>query len=189
MRSVSHFCAPVLVAFLSLGFVGHSPFEPVSRRHVASTCSDLEAQTSSSAVSVPAFPTNLFPFIRDANVRQTAESYSLFLRSMEINSYLYSLTAPSRTGYQVPLFPSYTLPLVSNYSIDTRRPDPSNQIFGGLMSNPALQYLKNPTNEGTTNNRFFNTTVAGATDLPPIATDGTLTITSGNNIGISSSKF
>ena len=129
---------PLSATFLSLALLGHwgSP-QPGNLRHISS-CEDPAFKPASAAL-----PTSLFTFVQDNSARQAAEAYNLYMQALQVNASLFSLTSPSMYGYRVPLFPSYAMP-TDHYVDPQNLPQPA-LAWGGLMTDPKLQYLIKPT--------------------------------------------
>jgi hypothetical protein len=175
MRSF-RFSMPVLIALLSLVFMGPGPnaSQQANRRHVSS-CEDPSVKPRSAAL-----PTSLFSFVRDDNTRQAAEAYSLFLQAMQVSVSMLSLTAPSMYGYNVPLFPSYSMPV--DHYIAPVKPDLATLAWGGgsLLTDPKLQYLIQPT--PLSSQSVASGSLNSLVDLPVIQTSATLGFSVGNNL-------
>ncbi len=170
----------VLVILLSFGFVSFAPNgTSLIERRISSKCADPTEK--SGPASAPGLSLGLISFLGDSNSRRSAEGYSLFLRQMEVSSFLSRMNANmGMANYmgRTSMFPSYAQPNIANYQVDLKRPDASSQIFGGLMTNPALSYLINPKSDSA--NKIKS--IASANNIGPVQVNATLSLTSGNNI-------
>jgi len=132
---------PLSVAVLSLGFLGHSPVNPASKRHISSVC-DPTAPTT-----LPAAPTNPFDLVsyfQTAAAQQSQNSFAFFQQQMALSRALLMINASSPNApMRLPVFPSYALPTAADAQL-APPPQPKNLIFGGLNTNPDLQFLVKP---------------------------------------------
>ena len=142
--------APSLAALLSLGFMSQSPVGDQSVRRIAGVdcidCGTIPLPTVQSPL-----PANLAQHV-SANATLTGtELFALYARQLEINQRLFSVNpilVPGAMafyrpfGQPAPTFPSYALPGLRD--IRLVKPHSSWQIFGGLMSDPALRHLVTP---------------------------------------------
>lgn len=142
--------APSLTALLSLGFISQSPVGDQSVRRIAGVdcidCGTIPLPTVQSPL-----PANLAQHL-SANATLTGtELFALYARQLEINQRLFAVNpilVPGSMafyrpfGQPAPSFPSYALPGLRDISLV--KPDSSRQIFGGLMSDPALRHLVTP---------------------------------------------
>ena len=164
---------PCALATLSLGFLGQTPQSFVNQRHISSSCTDPNVASAPKAL-VPGIPKDFFNFIQDDSARRTAEAYSIFLQSMQINASLASLTVPSQLGYPQPAFPSYAMPSIYDHPIEMGRPDSSHQIFGGLSTNPQVQFLIRPSTTPSQSRPIAS--VAAAANIPKIESTATVSL-------------
>jgi len=139
------------IAFLSLGFLSQSPSNPGYLRRISSTeCINCVKEFSPSIV-LP----ELSPFLKTAAAQQEpTDSWTLFSQRIDFYSRLNDFTRanPNFPVYgRIPAFPSYALPLAEKYKLEVRNQAPGQQIFSGLGSDPALQYLVKPAAEAAKN--------------------------------------
>jgi hypothetical protein len=163
------FAMPMFVAFLSLGSLGQwSTPQESDRRHISS-CEDPSFKPASAAL-----PTALFSYVQSDSARQSTEAYTLWMQAMQVNAALFSLTKPSMYGFPVPLFPSYAMP------IDPRDLPQPTFAWGGLMSDPKLQYLIKPT--PSTSMNAAPGSLDSMVSLPMIQSNATIGFSIGSNI-------
>lgn len=146
------FTAPALVAILSLGFMSHNPFEGKSVRRIAGTeCVNCNERQLPSVTA--GLPPHLAQYLVATGLASSTDQFQLFSRQLEIQSQLSALNpllvggSPlfyRPLGLTLPTYPSYALPTLEATQVSLVKPDSSNQIFGGLSSDPALKYLVTP---------------------------------------------
>lgn len=142
--------APCLIALLSLGFMSHSPMDEQSVRRIAGVdcvdCGTIPLPTVQSPLSA-----SLTQHVSASATLTGTELFALYARQLELSKNLLAVNpilVPGSMafyrpfGQPVPTFPSYALPGLRDISLV--KPDSSRQIFGGLMSDPALRHLVAP---------------------------------------------
>ncbi|MGZ3701198.1 MAG: hypothetical protein ACXWSD_05415 [Bdellovibrionota bacterium] len=142
--------APLAVALLSLGFLGHSPVKDEGTLRHVSSCEDSPVATTPFGSASP-FSSNLFTAVQGDPVTSWYTAYSLYLQSLQVNAVL---AHPVLNVMGTPIaFPSPQIPSIDGYAGNFNVSSPlSNLMFGGLGSNAQVQNLLAPlagSNSGT----------------------------------------
>ena len=145
------FATPALVALLSSGFMSQSPVtEPTKRRIAAFDCVGCN-EPGAPAIASP-LPPQFAQYLLATGYSSSTDLYASFARSLEFQARNPSvnpiLIAGSPAFFRpfglLPTFPSYALPSIASFQVNLAKPDTSKQLFGGLMSDPALRHLLVP---------------------------------------------
>lgn len=141
------FAMPALIAFLSLGFFSQSPLSQHTPRRISS----FDCANCSKDQNQKLFDSSLNPLLVSASVQQNTDAHRFFAQQVQFQAQMKELGASNAwmgfrpwipVQYNLPVFPSYALPLVSDYQAIPVKP--VNHIFGGFTADPALQYLTKP---------------------------------------------